>query len=694
MNAHPHPAIDRFRLLAAVLVVAIHTGPVATYSAVGDFYLTRVLGRVAVPFFLMVSGYFLARKDGRSTKAFLKKTALLYGACILLYLPLNAYAGQLDGDFFRRIVTDGTFYHLWYFPGLLLGVPIARALRRLGMRAAIPIAGILYLIGLGGDSYYGLAVQLPVLRAAYDGVFHVFSYTRNGLFFVPLFLLLGAWGLRFSRKTSLLGLLFSLGVMSGEALWLREAGIPRHDSMYLMLPVVMLFLFSLLIGANRGEQRNCRSVSALMYVLHPWCIVLVRFGAEYLGIEALLVQNSVGHFCAVLALTLLVSLVLTAVRPLPLQPTARAWREVDLGTLARNAAVLQSALAPGQALMAVVKADAYGHGAVPVCRRLWKAGVKAFAVACLSEGIALRKAGIRGTILILGYTPPKEAPLLRRWRLTQTVVDGSHGRALNACGGSIRVHLALDTGMHRLGIPAEDREEIAAMYALPHLKIQGVFSHLCVSDRLTAEETAYTQRQMKRFWDAVAWMRASGYAPGNIHIQASYGIWNLPSCPCAYARAGIALYGVYSDSAPVRKTLDLQPVLSLRARVASVRRLRPGEAAGYGLAFQAGRETLLAIATIGYGDGLPRALPQRGGEALLHGRRCPMVGRMCMDQLFLDVTDVPDVAPGDPVTLIGADGGEAIRVEEWAARCGTITNELLTHLGGRLPAVYPASKGG
>ena len=113
MNARPHPAIDRFRLLAAVLVVAIHTGPVATYSAVGDFYLTRVLGRVAVPFFLMVSGYFLARKDGRSTKAFLKKTALLYGACILLYLPLNAYAGQLDGDFFRRIVTDGTFYHLW-----------------------------------------------------------------------------------------------------------------------------------------------------------------------------------------------------------------------------------------------------------------------------------------------------------------------------------------------------------------------------------------------------------------------------------------------------------------------------------------------------------------------------------------------------------------------------------------------------
>ena len=165
------PALDRFRLLAAALVVAIHTSPLATCSALGDFWLTRVLGRVAVPFFLMVSGYFLAEKGWRNTWTFWKKTAVLYGVCVLLYLPLNLYAGQLDGDFLRRLVTDGTFYHLWYFPGLLLGVPIARFLCRRGLRVALPAAGLLYLIGLGGDSYYGLTAQVSALKTAYDILF-------------------------------------------------------------------------------------------------------------------------------------------------------------------------------------------------------------------------------------------------------------------------------------------------------------------------------------------------------------------------------------------------------------------------------------------------------------------------------------------------------------------------------------------
>ena len=155
-------ALDVFRVAAAVLVVAIHTSPLTTYWALGDFWFTRVLARVAVPFFLMVSGYFLARNNWRTVWTVWKKTALLYGLCVLLYLPLNAYAGQLDGDFFRRIFTDGAFYHLWYFPGLLLGVPIAWALSRMGLRVALPLAGLLYLIGLGGDSYYDLISRIPI----------------------------------------------------------------------------------------------------------------------------------------------------------------------------------------------------------------------------------------------------------------------------------------------------------------------------------------------------------------------------------------------------------------------------------------------------------------------------------------------------------------------------------------------------
>ena len=182
-------------------------------------------------------------------------------------------------------------------------------------------------------------------------------------------------------------------------------------------------------------------------------------------------------------------------------------------------------------------------------------------------------------------------------------------------------------------------------------------------------------------------MRSQGLAPGKVHIQASYGIWNLPPQPCAYARAGIALYGVQSAHGPIQHSLNLRPVLSLRARVASVRTLSPGEGAGYGLAFHARRETKLAVVTIGYADGLPRCLPQQGGRVLLLGQFCPMVGRMCMDQLLVDVTDVPGVRPGDVATLLGAEGCNILQAEELATRCGTITNELLSRLGPRLELV-------
>jgi len=370
-----------------------------------------------------------------------------------------------------------------------------------------------------------------------------------------------------------------------------------------------------------------------------------------------------------------------------LDATLRAWKEIDLDTLAHNAQVLQRLLPPGCELMAVVKADAYGHGAIPIARRLEQEGIHAFAVACLPEGISLRQAGISGDILILGYTPPQEVPQLRRWNLIQTVADEEHGRALDAAGQNIRVHLALDTGMHRLGVPAEDIEALSRLYGLEHLNIRGVFSHLCVSDSLGPEEEAYTQKQLRQFYSAVRRLRRGGHDPGKVHIQASYGLLNLPSQPCDYVRAGIALYGVYSDGQPARLRPELRPVLSLRARVALVRTLTAGERAGYGLDFRAERKSRLAVVSIGYADGLPRELPQRGGRVLINGQFCSMVGRMCMDQLFVDVTDVPEVCPGSVITLIGQDGPLHIQAEELAQRCDTITNELLSRLGDRLGQV-------
>ena len=488
-----------------------------------------------------------------------------------------------------------------------------------------------------------------------------------------------------SRKLAALGFVLSLGAMTAEGLWLHGLGVQRHDSMYLLLPVCMVFLFSLLRAANRGRARRAAGLSLLVYLLHPWCIVLVRGGAKLVGLEGLLIENSLGHFAAVLASSLCAALVLDWLRPTRPDPRGRAWREIDLDALAHNAGALQRALAPGCRLMAVVKADAYGHGAVPVARRLRREGVRAFAVATLEEGVALRRHGIGGEILVLGYTSPAQARRLARWRLTQAVVDEAHGRALAAQGVKLRVHLALDTGMHRLGVPAEDHRAIARLYALPRLKIQGVFSHLCVSDSLQPEDVDYTDGQLERFYAALRWMKQHGYDPGETHIQASYGIWNLPPQPCAWARPGIALYGVTSGGEPPLQSLGLRPVLSLRARVASVRTLPAGEGAGYGLAFRPGEERRLAAVTIGYADGLPRDLPQRGGQVLIAGRRCPMVGRVCMDQLLVDVTGVPGAAPGAVVTLIGRDGEEEIRAEEAAGWCGTITNELLSRLGGRLP---------
>lgn len=682
------PALDRFRLIAALLVVCIHTSPLDSVTPLGNFVLTRIFCRVAVPFFLMVSGHFLAAGQWRSLGRFWRKTLLLYGLAILLYLPLNWYTGSPWGwEWIKALLTDGTFYHLWYFPALLLGVPLARLLARLGMPAALTLASVLYLIGLGGDSYYGLAAQVPALGQCYDRLFFLSSYTRNGLFFVPLFVLLGAADVRLRHRAAGAGFLLSLAAMTAEGLLLHTLGTQRHDSMYLALPLCMLFLFALLQSTNQGRDQQARRLSLLVYLLHPWSIVAVRGGAKLLHLEGLLVHNSVGHFCAVVLVTLCAALVLDRLRPLRPSPTARAWREVDRNALIHNARVLRQALPPGCSLMAVVKAEAYGHGSVSTARILRRAGVDAFAVACLAEGIALRRHGVGGTILILGYTPPEEAPLLRRWRLTQTVADETHGLALAAQGIPVQVHLALDTGMHRLGIPAEEHDAIARLYALPTLRISGVFSHLCVSDSLAPADIAFTQGQLDHFYAAVDWIKDQGYDPGAIHIQASYGLWNLPPQPCRYVRAGIALYGVASDLGPTLRPLDLHPALSLRARVASVRIVLAGQGVGYGLAFRAERDTRLAVVTIGYADGLPRSLSQQGGRVIIRGVSCPMVGRMCMDQLLVDVTHLPKAAPGDIATLIGTDGEAVLNAEEVAVQSGTIANELLSRLGSRLPVV-------
>ena len=365
-----------------------------------------------------------------------------------------------------------------------------------------------------------------------------------------------------------------------------------------------------------------------------------------------------------------------------LMPERRAWKELDFENLKWNVEKLSALLPEGCAFMAVVKADAYGHGAVSVSTYLNRIGVRAFAVATLQEGIQLRRAGIRGEILILGYTPPQEASLLISNNLIQTAADCAHARALNAAAPyPVKVHLKIDTGMHRLGERAEHIEEISSLFALPRLRILGMYSHLCAADSQEIDDILFTRMQISSFLRTAELLREKGCDPGRLHLQSSYGVLNYPDLPMDYARFGIAMYGVLSSpDAELLGRVPLRPVLSLRARIATIRELRPGETVSYGRRFRADAPMRAATVTIGYADGLPRSLSGRELPALVRGRRTHVIGNLCMDQLIIDVTHIPEARPGDIVTFLGADGPCCLRAEEMAEKAGTITNELLCRL--------------
>lgn len=366
-------------------------------------------------------------------------------------------------------------------------------------------------------------------------------------------------------------------------------------------------------------------------------------------------------------------------------PNGRAWIELDRKALAHNVQVLQSLLPPHCALMPVVKANAYGHGAVLISQALYDLGIRAFSVAALSEGIQLRSAGLLGEILVLGYTPPEEAPLLHRWDLTQTAVSPDHAGRLSAMGVPLQVHLKLDTGMHRLGGDCGDLEALRSVFSLPNLQVTGVFSHLCTADSQTPAHRAFAQAQGALFHQTVERLRAMGCSIPQTHLLASYGMVNNPELGGSFARPGISLYGTWSSKGDwLSRPVDLRPVLSLKARVSHVHHLPPNASAGYGQQFTAQRETRLAVATIGYADGLPRCLSNGVGGALLHGFKAPIAGRICMDQTLLDVTDLPPVAPGDEVVFLGQSGSLTISALDLAEQAGTITNEIFTSLGSRL----------
>ena len=376
----------------------------------------------------------------------------------------------------------------------------------------------------------------------------------------------------------------------------------------------------------------------------------------------------------------------------------RAWIELDRNALEHNIKSIQYFLAPNCKIMGVLKANAYGHGAPIIARALQEIGIHNFAVATMEEGIELRQAGIFGQILILGKTIPNRVNDLLYYRLSQTIVSPEYAKHLEKAlrtvwadtdgtgsDAKLSVHIGIDTGMHRIGIDYRDISAIKEVYNIPYFNVDGIYSHLCVCDTDIPDDISFSNQQIGRYFHVINQLKSDGIDLKGTHLQSSYACVNYTPLDCNYARLGILMFGVKSSSKDYFKhDVALQPVMRLCANVTSVRTVPTGETVGYGRLFRAERPTRIASVGIGYGDGIPRRLGNGKLRVLLHGQYAWVVGRICMDQLMIDVTDIPDVREGDIVTLIGKDGNNMLVAEEMAGRAGTITNEILSNLSARI----------
>ena len=364
----------------------------------------------------------------------------------------------------------------------------------------------------------------------------------------------------------------------------------------------------------------------------------------------------------------------------------RAWIEIDHAALRSNLAAMRRLAGPEKQLIAVVKADAYGHGAIPVARTLIDAGAERLAVATLSEGLALRDAGIDApTMLLWGIGEAEAEPALVA-ELELTVADGRSvelvERAAAAGGRRASVHLKVDTGLGRQGAGPEEAVDVATRIARSrHLALVGTFSHLAVP-----EDDAYTDVQLLRLAQALDAMRSAGIDPGLVHVSSTGGLLAGVGGFADAVRPGLGLYGMLPDWAADRDP-GLRPILSLRALPLRLFDLPAGAALGYGLRFRAERATRIATLCIGYGDGWPRA-HTNNGRVLVHGRVAPIVGAISMDGLTVDVGEIDDVTYADEFVLIGEQMGARITADEVASERRTINYEVTTALRSRLPRLH------
>ena len=368
----------------------------------------------------------------------------------------------------------------------------------------------------------------------------------------------------------------------------------------------------------------------------------------------------------------------------------RAWVEINLAALSNNIVQIRKLLQAGTQFMAVVKADAYGHGAVSVAQTALKAGASWLGVATVPEGIQLREAGIKAPILILGATyTPEQVQAIALGQLEPTICSAKQALIFSEILETINldsplpVHLKLDTGMSRLGTHWQDCGELIQLVArLPHLSIKSVYSHLATAD---SPDRTVMDLQHQRFDSAIARIKDIGIEIPRLHLANSAGTLRDKSLHYDMVRVGLAIYGFY-PSDHLRSTVDLETVLQVKARVTHVKTIEKGAGVSYGHTFIASEQMRLAVVGIGYADGIPRNL-SNNMQVLIRGIKVPSVGAITMDQIMLDISTIPDVREGEIVTILGSEGNEQITAQDWANQLNTIPWEILCSFKHRLPRV-------
>lgn len=367
----------------------------------------------------------------------------------------------------------------------------------------------------------------------------------------------------------------------------------------------------------------------------------------------------------------------------------RSWIEINTKNLEYNINQIKQIIPKTTQIMAVVKANAYGHDSIIISKKLQEIGINDFAVATLPEAIKLRENNITGNILILGYTEPEELQKVIDNNIMQTIVDNDYAKSVLKANlqGKLKCHVKINTGMNRIGEFYDDFAALSEIYQNPALQIEGTFTHLCVSDSDKIEDINFTKEQINRFDKAIEFIKNQGLNSGKLHTQASYGTINYTNCKYDYVRMGILMYGINASYDCYNKyNVDFKPVMTVKSKVTSIKYINPEETVSYGRTFKADNKIKIASVGIGYADGVPRALSNIL-IVKINNKKYHQIGRICMDQLMIEINDENPIAIGDEVILIDPNESKDLTLEDWAKLTNTITDEIICQFTTRLKRI-------